>query len=646
MLNEIISITGSGDMLSGIGKSQSLKDGALIGMFQLPDDPDPQQKDFMSVLSGLGNGSAPMPPEAATETSLKLAQVPLSDEPATDQPVSGKAKEKSGKGGTDVRRLSFVLPEAFGAALGFLPISNPPQPDLNTDLAFDAPELEGEETPDSGLIAGESVPETVKNPCWPDPATIKAEISQILQGRDVPVLQSADPGSESMRGLAFAGTGIAQFIQGGSSQLLPGQRRTDPAFIKEGTSQVFQGGDVPVLQSADSGSESIPGLAFAGPDTAQFIQGGSSQLLSGQRRTDPAPIKEGASQVFQGGDVPALPAADLDSVTMSGPVFSRSGRAQAAHYRLIPNPQEQLQRSSFSIPEMNPINPLTGDKNPVVKGIASQRNSEDAVIGYASVGDNTPAALKGAPAERLQEVNAMPGSFRQNDDAVETDGAAAPSALTDNSGGVKTMDTFVAASFADRSDGNDDDLLIQPHEASSGDSVANLPREGQMEKTSSAHVSSNEIRPADQTFHAEVAKQVVEKAASTLRAGQSEIRIDLKPESLGHLQLHVSMEHQQVTVKILAENAQVKEMIERQAFLIKNELQHQGIKVDAVNVDMLMSGGSDFASSHHEETAFKQARNEPAYGSRQENAGQNEIKEPDSPVQTTGSGGYLVNYFA
>ncbi len=99
----------------------------------------------------------------------------------------------------------------------------------------------------------------------------------------------------------------------------------------------------------------------------------------------------------------------------------------------------------------------------------------------------------------------------------------------------------------------------------------------------------------------------MEKTSTSLKSGQSEIRIDLKPESLGHLRLHVLTDHQQVTVKILAENPQVKEMIENQASLIKNELQHQGIHVNTVKVEMLMSGGSDFAYPQHEGTAFRQA---------------------------------------
>jgi len=357
---------------------------------------------------------------------------------------------------------------------------------------------------------------------------------------------------------------------------------------------------------------------------SQFFQGKLSQVLQGQRQPEPSPINgpsiKGPAPVFQGVEVPAMQEENPDSVSISGSVFSR--------------------------PDTIRLNPLTGKENPGAKWDITQRNSADSVFPNTSVSDKTPAVQKGAPAIRLQEVKAKSGSFHQTEDAIETDGTASLSAGASNADSVGTMDAFKFANSPEMITGDDDGPRLQPPEPGSGDPVSNFAREGQMEKTSSVNLPSKEIRPANQSFHSEVLKQVVEKSVSTLKSGQSEIRIDLKPESLGHLRLHVSMENQQVTVKILAENTQVKEMIERQAYLIKNELQHQGIKVDAVNVDMLMSGGSEFAYSQHEETAFKQARNEPAYGSGQERAGESEFKEPDSPGQTTSRGGYLVNYFA
>ncbi len=46
---KIITITNSGDMLSGIGKPQALKDGAFVGLGQFTDDPEPQQDKFYIV---------------------------------------------------------------------------------------------------------------------------------------------------------------------------------------------------------------------------------------------------------------------------------------------------------------------------------------------------------------------------------------------------------------------------------------------------------------------------------------------------------------------------------------------------------------------------------------------------------------------
>ncbi len=191
--------------------------------------------------------------------------------------------------------------------------------------------------------------------------------------------------------------------------------------------------------------------------------------------------------------------------------------------------------------------------------------------------------------------------------AFETGEITATSAGTLNADDNETANTFMAASHTGKIAGGEEGVNFQPTELESGELAVNLARESQMEKTSWVNPSAKESRPDGQSFHTEVLKQVMDKTSTSLKSGQSEIRIDLKPESLGHLRLHVLTDHQQVTVKILAENPLVKEMIENQASLIKNELQHQGIHVNTVKVEMLMSGGSDFAYSQHEGNAFKQA---------------------------------------
>lgn len=147
-------------------------------------------------------------------------------------------------------------------------------------------------------------------------------------------------------------------------------------------------------------------------------------------------------------------------------------------------------------------------------------------------------------------------------------------------------------------------------EPDSSNSALNISTETKPGKTFQLNSVSNEIRISDKSFRAEVLNQVVEKISPGLKARQSEIRIDLKPESLGQLRLHVTMDQNLVNVKILAENGLVKEMIENQVTLLKTELLQLGIKIDKINVDLLMTGGSNLADTQHDGSGFKRGSKE------------------------------------
>jgi flagellar hook-length control protein FliK len=248
--------------------------------------------------------------------------------------------------------------------------------------------------------------------------------------------------------------------------------------------------------------------------------------------------------------------------------------------------------------------------------------------------------------DRPQSVKARSAAFHPAKDSAETGGIVVTSAETSNADDNDTASMFMAANNSDKFSGAEKDASIQPSEPKFADLAINFAKEGQVEKTSGVNSTSTESRSEGRTFQTEVLQQIVEKTTTDFKSGRSEIRIDLKPESLGHLRLHVTTEHQQVSVKILAENSLVKEMIENQSSLIKNELQNQGINVNSVKVDILMSGGSDFASSQNEGSAFKQSRHEPAYGSGKGLNGKSALIDPEPSEQTGNRGGYLVNYFA
>jgi hypothetical protein len=78
--------------------------------------------------------------------------------------------------------------------------------------------------------------------------------------------------------------------------------------------------------------------------------------------------------------------------------------------------------------------------------------------------------------------------------------------------------------------------------------------------------------------------KLVDRAAMTLRAGQSEMRMVLKPEVLGQVRMQVLTQNQHVMVKIIAETHAVKEVIETNLGQLKSDLQSHGLEVDAFDV--------------------------------------------------------------
>lgn len=82
----------------------------------------------------------------------------------------------------------------------------------------------------------------------------------------------------------------------------------------------------------------------------------------------------------------------------------------------------------------------------------------------------------------------------------------------------------------------------------------------------------------------DVFDQIVQRAAVHVKNNQGEIRIDLKPEFLGHVRLQIVTDNQQVTVRILTELPMVRDMIESNLQQLKSDLQQQGLRVERVEV--------------------------------------------------------------
>lgn len=96
--------------------------------------------------------------------------------------------------------------------------------------------------------------------------------------------------------------------------------------------------------------------------------------------------------------------------------------------------------------------------------------------------------------------------------------------------------------------------------------------------------ASRTSEPLQRNFSSETLNQIVQKAVLSLKNGQNEVRIDLKPDFLGHIRMQIVTESQQVAVRIYAESPFVKDMLESNLHQLKAELQAQGLSIDRLEV--------------------------------------------------------------
>ncbi len=108
-------------------------------------------------------------------------------------------------------------------------------------------------------------------------------------------------------------------------------------------------------------------------------------------------------------------------------------------------------------------------------------------------------------------------------------------------------------------------------------------------------------------------EQIVENAKLALTKEVTSMEMMLNPESLGKINLNISVREGVVTATIVAQNETVREAIESQIVMLKENLNNQGLKVEAVEVTV---------ESHAFEANANQGDNN-AFSSQQEEAKKN-----------------------
>ncbi len=96
--------------------------------------------------------------------------------------------------------------------------------------------------------------------------------------------------------------------------------------------------------------------------------------------------------------------------------------------------------------------------------------------------------------------------------------------------------------------------------------------------------AKNNFIPSDNKEN--VINQVIEKAKILLTEDKSEMILQLKPENLGKLTLKVVTERGILLAKFVAENRQVKELIESNFAQLRESLQDQGLNIEGLSVSI------------------------------------------------------------
>lgn len=92
--------------------------------------------------------------------------------------------------------------------------------------------------------------------------------------------------------------------------------------------------------------------------------------------------------------------------------------------------------------------------------------------------------------------------------------------------------------------------------------------------------------PVAEAFAQDNFHHLVERALFSVRGGQSEARIALKPERLGHVHMRIVTENHAVSIKIVAESPAARDLIDANAHQLRAELQQQGLNVQSIDVSV------------------------------------------------------------
>lgn len=132
--------------------------------------------------------------------------------------------------------------------------------------------------------------------------------------------------------------------------------------------------------------------------------------------------------------------------------------------------------------------------------------------------------------------------------------------------------------------------------------------------TYSAIAGDKEVQTVVQTQRTDfegIVKQIVEQIKVQIRPDVTSMELQLNPENLGKVNLHVSSKEGAVTAQLFVQNETVKTMVEGQLSILREAMAQQGVRVEAVEVAIETGSFERNLEQHSEQQkqeAEKQAR--------------------------------------
>jgi flagellar hook-length control protein FliK len=299
-----------------------------------------------------------------------------------------------------------------------------------------------------------------------------------------------------------------------------------------------------------------------------------------------------------------------------------------------------------SVPDM-----LNGHEMPLAKHEADGQGTANP---STDGGDKKTASMS-----LLQQIKGQPGSEERPDqqladDAKHKTDLASKAAAKTHSGKDAPAGDFKPGIV----DGSTDTAQVLNHSSADGGTGNQASLQGSMDKMKSSAggqtesvAGGKEMNPtptATRDMQSDVIRQIVQRMTLHSRGNQSTMTIHLKPEFLGQVQMEVSTEHQQVTVRMATESMAVKHMVEQGLQHLKSELQQQGLHVH--KFDVFVANDNESPRQGQDWSGFRQNLKRRQRQGPNQNEG--EIGEGPAPIARDAGGrspldtAGEINYFA